>query len=283
MSFIEDFLNKRNITYQKTDSGLCYTFETEGTGANPEPGQYLKMHYTGKFMDGRVFDSSHQRNEPFILQVGVGRVIKGWDEGVPLFKVGSKGSIYLPPELAYGSQGAGGVIPPNASLMFDIEVLEIVTEEAYNAYMEAKKLEYQKLQEDEAQQQFEKEAKEIQQYMQTKGWPLQYSPTGLFYVIDEPGTGATPEKGQQISVHYTGMLLNDEVFDSSVKRGEPFSFKYGEGQVIRGWDEGMGLFKEGGKGKLIVPSFMGYGPQAVGPIPPNSTLCFEVELLKVEN
>lgn len=281
MSFVEDFLNKRDTAYQKTESGLCYVIEREGTAEAPQAKQYVKMHYTGKFMDGRKFDSSHDRNEAFIFQVGVGRVIKGWDEGVPLFKVGSKGTLYIPPQLGYGSQGAGGVIPPNASLIFDIEVLEIVEEAAYNAYIEAKRAEYEKLQQEQLQKQFEKEAVEIQQYIHQKGWPIQYTPTGLFYVIDEPGTGTKPENGQQISVHYTGKLLNDQVFDSSVQRGQPFSFKLGEGQVIRGWDEGMGLFNEGGKGKLIIPSFMGYGSQAVGPIPANSILCFEVELVKV--
>jgi len=109
----------------KTASGLEYIEITAGTGAQPKTGQTVVVHYTGKFPDGRVFDSSVTRGQPFEFKLGARQVIKGWDEGIALMKVGGKAQLTLPPELAYGERGAGGIIPPNATLVFDVELLGI--------------------------------------------------------------------------------------------------------------------------------------------------------------
>ncbi len=109
-------------------------------------------------------------------------------------------------------------------------------------------------------------------------------PSGLQYVDLVVGTGATPQKGQRVSVHYVGTLENGKKFDSSYDRAKPFKFYPGMGMVIRGWDEGVSTMKVGGKRKLIVPSKLGYGSAGVPDvIPPNSTLIFVVELLAVED
>jgi peptidylprolyl isomerase len=115
------------------------------------------------------------------------------------------------------------------------------------------------------------------------GKPIQ-TPSGLSYKDTTEGTGATPQSGQNVVVHYTGWLKqNDQKFDSSVDRGEPFKFQIGKGQVIPGWDEGVATMKVGGKRQLIIPAELAYGASGVpGAIPPNSTLVFDVELLKVE-
>lgn len=106
--------------------------------------------------------------------------------------------------------------------------------------------------------------------------------SGLKYVELKPGTGATPKPGQVITVHYTGTLENGTKFDSSRDRDQPFEFPIGAGQVIKGWDEGLSTMKVGGRRKLIIPPELGYGASGTGPIPPNSTLIFDVELLGVK-
>lgn len=108
-----------------TPSGLQYVDIVEGTGATPQTGQTVTVHYTGTLENGRKFDSSRDRNQPFEFPIGRGRVIKGWDEGLSTMKVGGQRRLIIPPELGYGSRGAGGVIPGNATLIFDVELLGV--------------------------------------------------------------------------------------------------------------------------------------------------------------
>lgn len=108
-----------------TISGLQYWDIKVGTGPVAEKGQMVKVHYTGWLTTGKKFDSSVDRGEPFTFNLGEGQVIKGWDEGVAGMKVGGKRQLRIPPDLGYGSQGAGGVIPPNATLIFDVELLGV--------------------------------------------------------------------------------------------------------------------------------------------------------------
>jgi peptidyl-prolyl cis-trans isomerase A (cyclophilin A) len=109
---------------KKTSSGIYYTIEKQGSGRKPTPGTQVQVHYEGFLIDGGMFDSSRQRGEPFVFAVGTGRVIPGWDQTILDMKKGEKRTVILPPELAYGSQGAGGVIPPNAYLVFEIELID---------------------------------------------------------------------------------------------------------------------------------------------------------------
>ena len=111
--------------FSKTESGLYYQITEHGTGEQPQKGQYVAVHYTGMLLDKTVFDSSYRRREPIEFKVGVGQVISGWDEGIMLLHQGDKARLVIPAELAYGSRGAGGVIPPNAPLIFDVELVKI--------------------------------------------------------------------------------------------------------------------------------------------------------------
>lgn len=110
--------------FTQTDSGLFYSIEKKGEGEQPQKGNTVKVHYKGELLDGTVFDSSFKRNQPIEFSIGVGQVIPGWDEGIALLTKGAKATLIIPSDLAYGSAGAGGVIPPNATLKFEVELVD---------------------------------------------------------------------------------------------------------------------------------------------------------------
>jgi len=118
-------LDKIASGFSKTESGLRYKILQDGEGVKAEKGKTVSVHYKGQLHDGTVFDSSYKRKEPIEFPLGMGQVIPGWDEGVQLLKVGDKARFVIPSDLAYGSQGAGGVIPPNATLVFDVELMDV--------------------------------------------------------------------------------------------------------------------------------------------------------------
>lgn len=159
---------------------------------------------------------------------------------------------------------------------------------SYNLRMVTFKTKEQKEREDQAQaaNQLKIDEKIITDYLAAKKIKATRTTSGLYYKLDNPGTGEAAKTGQRVSVNYTGMLINGEKFDSNVdpdfQHVMPFKFNLGQGQVIKGWDEGIALLKVGGKGTLYIPSNLAYGPRQQGPkIGPNSVLIFDVELLDV--
>ncbi|RMZ48877.1 FKBP-type peptidyl-prolyl cis-trans isomerase [Candidatus Marinimicrobia bacterium PRS2] len=230
-----------------TESGLKYIDNVLGTGDLPKAGDKVKVHYTGTLEDGTKFDSSHDRNKPFEFSLGLGQVIKGWDEGIATMKPGGKRKLIIPSELGYGERGSGKLIPSGATLIFDVELLEIIV-----AFVDTDFL-----------------------------LPGREDNTvsGLRMIIHKEGNGEKPRAGQTVSVHYTGLLETGKKFDSSHDRGRPFKFPLGQGRVIKGWDEAIALMSKGEKRTLVIPPELGYGSQDKRRIPPNSTLIFEVELV----
>jgi peptidylprolyl isomerase len=111
---------------QSTETGLRFIDMKIGTGDRPTPGSRVTVHYSGYLLDGRKFDSSVDRHEPFTFVIGYGQVIKGWDEGVGSMNKGGKRKLIIPSELAYGKRGIGSIIPPNAELVFDVELLDVM-------------------------------------------------------------------------------------------------------------------------------------------------------------
>lgn len=121
----EDAIKKVSEGFDKSNSGLLYKIIQKGSGKKAEKGKTVSVHYKGTLLDGTEFDSSYKRKQPIDFQLGVGQVISGWDEGIQLLQVGDKARFVIPSKLAYGERGAGGVIPPRATLIFDVELMDV--------------------------------------------------------------------------------------------------------------------------------------------------------------
>jgi peptidylprolyl isomerase len=246
-------LENNEVNTVTTASGLQYIELRAGSGPQPQAGEIVAVHYTGKLQDGTVFDSSYDRGEPIRFALGNGMVIAGWEEGIALMSKGGAATLIIPPNLAYGEAGAGGgLIPANATLTFDVELVD-VTAGSPTAPTSV----------------------DAARYITTD--------QGIRYVDVVVGEGPEVTNGQLVIAHYTGWLEDGTKFDSSVDRGEPFSFNLGMGQVIPGWDLGMRGMRVGGSRQLVIPASLAYGERgAGGVIPPNATLIFEIELIEVQ-
>jgi peptidylprolyl isomerase len=234
-----------------TENGIKVRMISSGKGKPIEKGDKIRVHYTGTLLDDRKFDSSRDRDQPFEFVVGMKQVIQGWDDGFAMLKGGDKAILTIPPELGYGDTPMPK-IPSGSWLVFEVEVLEVFKDFAPKQFS-------------------------------TKGKESITSSTGLTYTILDQGDGVKAEKGKTVEVHYTGFLENGDIFDSSVLRGQPISFRLGAGMVIPGWDEGIAYLNAGGRALLSIPYELAYGESGRPPvIPPKARLIFNVELVAVK-
>lgn len=253
--------NAKKDGVKVTDSGLQYMVLSKGPdgGASPTDKDMVKVEYEGRLSDGTVFDSSKQHGAPILLPMTTD-LIPGWIEGLKLMHEGDKLRLFLPPDLAYGAEGAGQTIGPNEALVFDVSLVSVVNPEK-NA---------------EKSKQFLAETAK-KDGVKTTGSGLEYE------VLTKGADGAvSPKASDTVKVNYEGRLIDGTVFDSSYARGEPVSFPLN--RVIPGWIEGLQLMHVGDKYRLYVPSDLAYGETGApgGLIGPNEALIFDVELLDVK-
>ncbi len=236
-----------------TASGLQYILLKPGDGPTPESGELVSVHYTGWLVDGTEFDSSVGRGTPFQFSLGQGMVIAGWDEGVALLNEGGKIRLIIPSELGYGERGSGGLIPPGATLVFDVELLEIVAGSPDSPF---------EVSDD--------------QFTETE--------SGLKYFDIEVGDGQTPEEGQVAFLHFTAWLEDGTKLGSTIDSGQPISYMLGSGELFPGFEEGISSMQIGTIRQMIFPPELAYGESGSsgGQIPPNATLIFEVEVLGIQ-
>lgn len=242
---IIEYIASHNLDATRTSSGLYYVIDEEGTGAEITATSDVSVIYRGTFTDGSVFDHSNEEIISFNLQ----QVILGFAEGMQYFREGGTGLLLIPAHLAYGSEDTPRV-PAGSVLIFEIEVID------YKIENEA----------------------EIVRYLEINSIAnATRSETGLYYAIDEEGVGANPIETSNITVAYKGYLTDGDIFDESTVSGTAFYLD----QVIPGFSEGMQYFKEGGKGKLFIPSHLAYGRYGAGNIPGGAVLIFEVDLISI--
>ena len=232
-----------------------------------ETGHAILVHYTGWLYDpskpdgkGAQFDSSAQAPTPLGFILGAGRVIKGWEQGIPGMKIKGKRTLIIPPALAYGANERPK-IPANSTLLFEVELVDIIGGGPAGAAPAQATTSVPP----------PAPAPVVPPTSLKAGAPLPAAPTALTYIDQTVGEGVIAEAGQTVSVHYTGWLYDSKLpngkgnkFDSSVDRGQPFRFPLGGGRVIKGWDQGVAGMKPKGKRTLIIPAEFGYGARGAG-------------------
>lgn len=231
-------------------TGLKYQVVETGSTPLAKNGDIVEILFNGRLDNGVRFDGHQIRGGKVRFQLGKGSFPAGFEEGLRMIGAGGKVKLIVPPELGYGKNGIERFVPGNATLWYNTELLSIS-----QAIV-----------------------------------PVPYDTTGIksfktqgitYYIIKE-GIGEQAYANRLCTVHYTGYFEDGRIFDSSVERDEPYKFILGQGQVIGGWDIGIRLMQEGAKYRLIIPPHLAYGKKGSGDIPPNTTLIFDVELIKVD-
>lgn len=248
---IQAYIAQHGLEATRTDSGLYYVIHEEGDGEEINDDSEIAIRVTIQFTDGTVLEDTGDEALPFNLQTA----IKGWKEGFKLFNVGGSGILLVPAHLAFGDREQNG-IPRGSVLIFDFEIVD------YDAENRA----------------------EIVKYIADNGLNAMESDSGLFYVVEEEGTGQRPADNSEVTVVYKGYFTNGSVFDESNINGAPILMD----NVIDGWKEGLQYFKEGGKGKLLIPSSLGYGiygklnNSGVPIIKGGQVMIFDIEIKSVD-
>lgn len=238
---IMDYITLHDLDATRTNSGLYYVVDEVGEGVEISATSDVSMRFKGFYTDGANFDENTEGGISFNLQ----EVIAGLREGLQYFNEGGSGTILIPSHLAFGSQDTNGV-PGGSVLIFEIDIIDYDVENK----------------------------QEIINYITENNLDAVESETGLFYIIEEQGTGDHPNDNSNVTVVYKGYFTNGAVFDESNASGTSLNLN----QVIPGWKEGLQYFNEGGHGILLIPSSLGYGRYGNQSIPGGAVLIFEVDL-----
>jgi len=272
--------------FEETETGLFYKFHKQSkSGLKPKMDEVLfcSMEYrTNDKKDSLVFTSKGRKDNVLFVQLMKPAYKGDIMEGLAMMEVGDSASFIVNADSFFFKNAGLKELPPGlksgGELKFDIAIKDKKTLEQMQT-LAGNEASARKGQADQLQAE---EPAMIQEYITRKGIKEKPTKSGLYFIESQAGNGAKPNKGQKVTVHYSGFLTNGKKFDSSFDRNEPFTFVLGEGQVIGGWDEGIALMKVGSAATFVIPSVLGYGANGSGQIPPFAPLVFEVQLLKVD-
>jgi FKBP-type peptidyl-prolyl cis-trans isomerase len=263
--------------YQTTPRGLKYNIISGNSTSKAKVGDYIAYSSTLRSTSGDILFAAANSNQPLIASV-VEPAYDG-DPSEILTMIGEGDSVSM---LISEKDFFKNVTPlpekvkPGDLVKLDLKIYKVYSAEQYqNEVLPTIKA-----------APYIKEEQLIKEYINGRNWSATRTESGLFVIVDKPGIGKKPTNGSKVKVNYSGFLLDGTPFDSNVNpqfnHVQPFEFTIGQGQVIKGWDEGIPYFAKGGKGKLVIPARLGYGEQGSGKIPPNSTLMFEIEVLDIQ-
>lgn len=280
---------------QTTSDGIEYKYINQGDKETKD-GEFVVYHFTAKTGSDSLFISSYDQPVPPYLQhldsaeakSGIDEIFLNLNNGDSIVITSTAEKIFL--------ENVPPFLENDETVTISIGVLNVLEEEVFEDYFNDLVAEQQKKQSEQAGVQLDEDVQTIESYIQENNLDASKTASGLYYVIEEEGSGVQVEQGDKISVNYTGYVLDGTVFDTSIESKakeantydenrpyEPFTFDVGQGMVIPGWDEGLQLLKEGAKAKFLIPSPLAYGPSQRGAvIVPNSILIFDVEVTDVE-
>ncbi|MBD3630651.1 FKBP-type peptidyl-prolyl cis-trans isomerase [Cyclobacterium sp.] len=280
---------------QTTSDGIEYKYINQGDQETKD-GEFVVYHFTAKTGSDSLFISSYDQPVPPYLQhldsaeakTGIDEIFLNLNNGDSIVITSTAEKIFL--------ENVPPFLENDETVTISIGVLNVLEEEVFEDYFNDLVAEQQKKQSEQAGVQLDEDVQTIESYIQENNLDASKTASGLYYVIEEEGSGPQVEQGDKISVNYTGYVLDGTVFDTSIESKakeantydenrpyEPFTFDVGQGMVIPGWDEGLQLLKEGAKAKFLIPSPLAYGPSQRGAIiVPNSILIFDVEVTDVE-
>jgi len=248
----DTLLNPTALKWKTLRPGIEIFDEKEGAGKELRTGMELTFHYTGWLLNGHKFGSSKDMGKPAKTILGAGKLVRGLEIGLESLKQGGVRWLRLSPSMAYGPTAMSN-IPANSGLLFRIQADLVEVDNEFAASMDF--------------------------FPNISSIKWVDGQEGLKYFIEKAGSGKAVKAGEVVKVHYTGWLSDGTKFDSSRERGEPLTLELGAGRVIRGWDLGLSGMKRGEKRLLLIPPSLGYGSRGGGPIPPDATLIFAVEMM----
>jgi FKBP-type peptidyl-prolyl cis-trans isomerase FkpA len=259
---------------QVSETGLKYQiFEHDDKARKAKLGDIMSFHLVLKNGADSTLRDTYEQGTPIKMVLQAPPFKGSFEEGLAMLATGDSAKFMISADTLFAKmmQPLPPMIKKGSELSFTVKVISVLTTE-----------EFQKEQAEAGTKQKDVDAKAIEEYLVKNNLKAkaQKTASGLVYVPEVEGTGANPTAGDNVKAHYTGKLLDEKEFDSS-KGKDPLQLTLGAGMVIPGWEEGLMLMKKGSKGILIIPSGLAYGPEATGPIPANSVLKFEMELLDV--
>lgn len=240
----------------RTPSGVIIQWHERGRGIVPEAGDYIALHYRGKLLSGEVFDDSYSRREPFRYVVGEQRLIAGWEEAISYLAEGDSATVFIPSPLAYGENGSGWTIPPDAILVFDMKILE-TSNAAY---------------------QLGRDTLAIRKFIRQHGRHAKVFDNGVAVIMEKEGTGPVLEAGALVTLQMRARLLTGQVVEDHWD--QPMPFRLNTGHLLPGLEFALAGMRVGSEAEILLPSGLAYGPAGQGRVPSDAVLIYEIKILE---
>lgn len=264
--------------YAITHDSLIIVKMNRGEGALASQSDIMKVYFTLQTIDGdTLLDFS--AGDPYELICGDKALGEGFSEGLSLVAKGGEAEFIIPSSLAFGSEGFEGVIPPYTPFVFNLKVVDIMNADEYEAEQKAK----MEQQEAANNKRLQEEPKRIAKYIESHNITVEPTATGMYFIEELKGDGDTVQNGDLVAVNYSIYNIDDLLIESSAQYGQPISFVYGNGEMLPGIEEAVGYMKVGGKARIIVPSYLGFGNIEIDEnLPANSTLIIDIEFVDLQ-